>query len=103
MRAACGKARTMNGDPALRDHKAWIGYLQPDGLVVSPAALVDTQVLLPRGDAARQEAFAQWVERRELESGETESLISNFAAFTRGFLEWPEDCVYGFDAARKLP
>ena len=26
-------------DPAFLDHQAWLGYLQPDGLVVSPAAL----------------------------------------------------------------
>lgn len=93
----------MNGDPSLRDHKAWIGYLQPDGLVVSPTALVDAQVLLPREGAARQEAFAQMVEKRELPSGDALALISNLARFVREFLEWPDDCVYGLDAARPVP
>ena len=40
----------MSTDHAIRDHKAWLGYLQPDGLVVSPAALVDSQVLLNRNN-----------------------------------------------------
>ncbi|MEW6688427.1 MAG: DNA methyltransferase [Pseudomonadota bacterium] len=93
----------MNGDPSIRDHKAWIGYLQPDGLVVSPAALVDAQVLLPREGAARQEAFAQMVEERELESGDTVSLIPNLARFLHEFLEWPQDCVYGLDPVRPIP
>ena len=35
-------------DPAIRDHKAWLGYVQQEGLVVSPAALVDAQVVLDR-------------------------------------------------------
>ena len=33
----------MAEDAALKDHQAWIGYLQPDGLVVSAAALVDSE------------------------------------------------------------
>jgi len=28
-------------DPELRSHQEWLGYLQPVGLVVAPAAMVD--------------------------------------------------------------
>ena len=30
-------------DPQLQAHKDWLGFVQPDGLVVSPRALVDAQ------------------------------------------------------------
>jgi hypothetical protein len=42
----------------VQDHQAWLGYLQPDGLVVSPAALVDLQVILPRIDREARECVA---------------------------------------------
>src|SRR5262249_39624538 len=93
----------MNGDPTLRDHRAWIGYLQPDGLVVSPAALVDAQVLLPKEGAARQTDFTRLVEERELEDGKAASVISNFTHLLLEFLEWPDDCVWGIDPARPVP
>ena len=38
----------------MRDHKAWLGYVQQEGLVVSPAALVDAQVVLDRVRADSQ-------------------------------------------------
>lgn len=42
----------MTPDPrkiALNEHQRWMGYLQPEGLVVSPLALVDSQVQLDTG------------------------------------------------------
>ena len=33
----------MSNDAPIRDHKAWLGYVQQDGLVVSPTALVDAR------------------------------------------------------------
>jgi len=35
-------------DPILADHLAWLGYVQPEGLVVSAPALVDSQVVIDR-------------------------------------------------------
>ena len=49
-------------DPALADHLAWLGYVQPDGLVVSAPALVDAQAIIDRaqlGDLQRR--FAEHV------------------------------------------
>lgn len=51
----------MADDYSLRDHQAWLGYLQPDGLVVSPAALVDSQVILPRDVREEQQQFLEFV------------------------------------------
>jgi len=90
-------------DPSLLDHKAWLGYLQPDGLVVSPAALVDSQALLPRDSAPLQQRFLGWTEEIEIEGGETVLTIRDAGAFVQGFLEWPVDCLHGLDEARPLP
>ena len=40
-------ARRSN-EPSIRDHQEWHGYLQPNGLVVSPQVLFDQQVIIDR-------------------------------------------------------
>jgi hypothetical protein len=89
-------------DSAIRDHQAWLGYLQPDGLVVSPVALVDAQVILPREVREEQLRFAEFVAGT---AGADDAMpaLTDFADFARHFLEWPEPCLYGFDPARPLP
>ena len=80
----------MSASPAIFDHQAWLGYLQPDGLVVSPAALVDAQAILDRGQfAALQEKFTPFVGHIAPKFGEDKPLpaITDLAAFLRGFLE----------------
>ena len=90
-------------DPAVRDHQSWLGYLQPDGLVVSAAALVDSQVILDRGSLAQlQQEFLPFAVDAEL-NDETVLAITDFPAFVREFLEWPEDCLVGLDESRPLP
>lgn len=89
-------------DPALKDHQAWLGYLQPDGLVVSPAALVDLQVILPRDTIKLQEQFLGHIRISSNDDGEI-SAITDFADFARRFLEWPDDCLFGLAADRPLP
>lgn len=49
-------------DPAVRDHQAWLGYLQPDGLVVSASALVDAQLILDKNALPIQERFLPFIE-----------------------------------------
>lgn len=86
----------MSVNPAILDHQAWLGYLQPDGLVVSPAAFVDAQAVLDRGQFAElQEKFAPFVGEIPPKFGEDKPLpsISDLPAFLRGFLDWPEDCL----------
>jgi hypothetical protein len=92
-------------DPAIRDHKAWLGYLQPDGLVVSAAALVDLQIILPKDTIGTQEDFLCFVGDAETdgEESETVSAISDFKDFVLNFLEWPDECLIGIDSDRPLP
>lgn len=91
-------------DPAYRDHQAWLGYLQPDGLVVSPAALVDSQIIIDRSQAtALQQRLADFTEDSESEAGETQIAIPDIHGFLTRFLEWPEDCLHGEGTGRALP
>jgi hypothetical protein len=89
-------------DQAIRDHQAWLGYLQPEGLVVSPAALVDAQVLLDRNTLPLQERFLPFVEEVDRDD-DTTIAITDFARFLREFLEWPDDLLYGLESNRPLP
>lgn len=102
--------------PELRDHKAWLGYVQQEGLVVSPAALVDAQVVLDRNTLPLQERFLPFVEEINLATGrrgdvarntstelDTCLAISDFPAFVQGFLGWPGEQIYGLHPARPVP
>jgi hypothetical protein len=90
-------------DYSIRDHKAWLGYIQPDGLVVSPAALVDAQVLLDRNTLPLQERFLPFATEIERDGADPVMAIADFPNFVREFLEWPDDCLYGLDESRPLP
>jgi hypothetical protein len=92
----------MATDSTIRDHQAWLGYLQPDGLVVSPAALVDAQVLLDRNVAPLQQRFLEFVSESE-KDGQTTWLLRSLRAFLTDFLEWPAECVAGRDASDPIP
>ncbi len=86
----------MSHNPAIDDHQAWLGYLQPDGLVVSAAALVDAQAILNRGEfIALQEKFTPFVGHVAPKFGEDKPLpaITDLPAFLCGFLDWPDDCL----------
>lgn len=90
-------------DPAIRDHKAWLGYVQQDGLVVSPTALVDAQVVLDRNTLPMQERFLSFVKEASRAGEDSVPAITDFPAFVRQFLAWPDDCIYGLDASRAMP
>ena len=90
-------------DPSILDHKAWLGYVQQEGLVVSPAALVDAQVVLDRNTLPMQERFLPFVKEVAPDGEDPVPAITDFPAFARGFLQWPNDCLYGLDLARALP
>jgi hypothetical protein len=45
-------------DPAIREHKAWLGYVQQKCLVASPAAFVDAQLVLDGNTPLIQKLFS---------------------------------------------
>ena len=84
----------MADDYSLRDHQAWLGYLQPDGLVVSPAALVDSQVILARDVREEQQQFLEFV--AEIQNGDDSvAAITELPALLQGFLGWPAELLHG--------
>ncbi|MFZ4699882.1 MAG: type IIL restriction-modification enzyme MmeI, partial [Candidatus Methylumidiphilus sp.] len=92
----------MSDDYSLRDHQAWLGYLQPDGLVVSPAALVDCQVILPRDVREDQQRFLEFI--TEIQHGDdTIAAITDLPAFLQGFFGWPVELLHGTTTERPLP
>ena len=89
-------------DPAIRDHQTWIGYLQPDGLIVSPAALVDAQILVNKNAAPLQKRWAEFITEIKLDD-KAVSTVRSTAEVLREFLEWPEDCIVGLNADKPIP
>ena len=94
-------------DPALADHLAWLGYVQPEGLVVSAPALVDAQAIIDRaqlGDLQRR--FAEHVSSLPIadsDTAETQSGIANLQKFIADFLGWPYELLVGVDPSKPLP
>jgi len=91
----------MATDPVIRDHQAWLGYLQPDGLVVSPAALVDAQVSISRNVAPLQHEFRAFVDAGT-EKAPKQPQIMSLVEMLTGFLRWPEDLLFGVNG-RSIP
>ena len=95
---------TMPIDPHIRDHQVWLGYLQPDGLVVSPAALVDAGVSLNTNTLPLQQRFLQSVTRTTIGDDNEYPAVVHFATFAAAFLEWPEVAIFGQGmAGRDIP
>jgi hypothetical protein len=94
-------------DPALADHLAWLGYVQPEGLVVSAPALADAQAIIDRaqlGDLQRR--FNEQVVNLPVAAGEaTESQpgIENLQGFVTAFLGWQYELLVGVDPSCPLP
>lgn len=86
----------MAQDFALRDHQEWINYLQPEGLVVSPRALVDAQVILDNAALREhQERFRSVIV--DTTDEDEPRVRMNVPAILRDFLRWPTELVDGWD------
>src|ERR1035438_257680 len=98
---------TPSKEPALLDHLAWLGYVQPEGLVVSAPALVDAQVGIDRATLAelqtKLEDHVSDVALMDGDGAEAEPGVLEIPRFLSEFLEWPVDQLVGWDAARPVP
>jgi hypothetical protein len=94
-------------DPILADHLAWLGYVQPEGLVVSAPALVDSQVVIDRAALPDlQRRLAEHVSSLAItdsDTGDTVAGIADLPRFLTEFLGWPADLLVGWDIAHPLP
>lgn len=94
-------------DPILADHLAWLGYVQPEGLVVSAAALKDAQAVIDRAQLGElQRNLTDHVADLRLAEGDTAETapgIADLPRFLAEFLGWPVDRLVGWDVTRPLP
>ena len=70
-------------------HLEWLGFIQPNGLVVSAPALVKAGAILNRQDAEGQALLAGCVDRRAVFPGrDAEPCVRDFRAFASTVLGW---------------
>ncbi len=91
----------MSVDSIVKDHQLWIGFVQPEGLVVSPHALKNAQAVLSRNVGLQQEI----VRRHSAPDFNSQLRLKNFPAFTREFWDWRESdlATPPEDLAARLP
>ena len=73
------------------EHKSWLGYLQPEGLVVSPPALIAAQCVIDRNIHERQAVLRECC---PIDPATDEPLLRDFPNFAGQVLGWqPEDLL----------
>ena len=76
-------------DPHTRAHLEWLGFIQPNGLVVSAPALVKAGAILNRHDVEGQELLDVWVNQRDGSPAcARERGHQDFRAFAKTVLGW---------------
>ncbi|MCY4442639.1 MAG: class I SAM-dependent DNA methyltransferase, partial [Deltaproteobacteria bacterium] len=76
-------------DPHTRAHFEWLGFIQPNGLVVSAPALVKAGAILNRHDVEGQELLDTWLNQRDGSPARTrEHNLQDFLSFAKTVLGW---------------
>ena len=76
-------------DPNTRAHLEWLGFIQPQGLVVSAPALAKAGAILNRQDAEGQSRLAGCIRERMLDPARgPEPCVSDFREFAASVLAW---------------
>ena len=76
-------------DPNTRAHLEWLGFIQPNGLVVSAPALVKAGAILNRQDAEGQGRLAGCIDQRAVVPGrDPEPCVRDFRDFASAVLGW---------------
>jgi hypothetical protein len=76
-------------DPAVLAHLEWLGFVRPNGLVVSPTALVRAGAILERGDSEGRWLLKECVQEREFAAGEAPApYVADFPRFATAVLGW---------------
>ena len=83
-------------------HQEWLGFVQPVGLVVSPAVMVDAQVVPDRNVAARQRDFTALLERDERDDARATARwrAPDLRRLLLDWLGWEEGDLVDADAHR---
>jgi hypothetical protein len=80
----------MATDPQIEAHREWIGWVQPEGLVVSPAALCDAQAYVDRNVAGEQRKLQELLETRTVDDHDIE-IVPNLRRVLEDVLGWRPD------------
>ena len=81
-------------------HKEWLGLLQPEGLVVSPPALVDAQAFIDKAKALTLQPVLQSIAEALLPNGKSQTYVQQFETFAQQVLEWESE---DFEEQAQLP
>src|SRR5215210_5204762 len=90
-------------DPEREAHKAWLGLVQPVGLVVSPPALIKAQVVLDKNVIPVQQAFQAVVVRPASVFGDADPVLLDFPRFATEVLGWSPADLAGGPGGPPLP
>ena len=90
-------------DPELEAHKAWLGLLQPTGLVVAPAALVKAQVFPDKNILPIQDRLRATLTRPSAGVIDPDLVLTDFPRFTVDVLEWAPGDLAGGPGGPELP
>lgn len=93
----------MPSDTGIKEHQQWLGYLQPDGLVVSAQVLVDNQVYINRNSAPLQAKLQKFVVAHEAADREETQRLTDLETFLTGFLAWPAEMLAGTKEGSDIP
>ena len=76
-------------DPHTRVHLEWLGFIQPNGLVVSAPAMVKAGAILNRHDVEGQESLEAWLNQRDGSPARPrEESLQDFRVFAKTVLGW---------------
>ena len=94
----------MTKDPELRAHKEWLGYLQPVGLVVSPAALLAAQAHVNKNIVPQHQRFLEHVTEEFVGGGEDAvPVATDLPTLLQDVFEWEAQDLVGGPDADPLP
>lgn len=90
-------------DPEREAHKAWLGLVQPVGLVVSPPALVKAGICLDKNVIPVQQALQSVVVRPASVHGDADPVLVDFPRFAVEVLGWSAEDLAGGPGGPPLP
>jgi N-6 DNA Methylase len=91
-------------DPIIAAHREWIGYVQPVGLLVAPAALAHRGIVPDRNIAdVQKELDLLTLATSPNPTSEDQRAIGDFPEFATSFLGWDACDIVGTAGSRELP
>jgi hypothetical protein len=80
----------MSLDPVVKEHQEWLGFIQPVGLVVSPAALKNAQARIARNITNEQDILLHHTREVIDENRNLKRKLNRFTEFAKEFWGWED-------------